>query len=623
MLAKLELDYFNRAGKILFVKIRNQKEITSQESFLKSEIKEEETVVQDTNEKENIGAALKEEKNEEELEEEEQKVKGDANIDAAVEAEKNEEEVEEEEQIVKGDDKTDHDYTCKRKRSEEIKKFECDICFKKYRYLIKHKRHSHNITGDIYLKCDRCDKSFTSGAILLGHIKREHLGIKRKRCKCSHCDRTFPSGFHAKHHEFREHRELFTDKIYECDKCGKQYGAKEKLAIHMKDSHTDQMVACKICGKKYRPQSMRIHMKITHDTKKIPCEQCGKVVKSRLMKKHVKNAHSLVERAHMCSVCGGLFKAKATLEKHMTMFHSGSDGFTNDGNNLQCDHCEKTYQETDRLTMYKHLRAKHGIVQEQQKGRIVTCKVCGKLVPHSTFAQHMGKNHPSQETLKAVEAKCSICYQVFDTAKYLNDHQSCESHIPNLTVTYKCDQCFMASQRKIVWLSKSAICKHNAESHQRIVHPCEHCDFVAKTKQSHKAHVTHVHEKPVFECDICHKTVGSEGQLREHKRNLHPEGALMKNYLKCKYCSFEAGNKKELVKHRNEHPKNFDCSECPFMSISYKSLRDHMRKKHNISAGNHQMIKCPHCPRTFFTQGMRAKHILKIHKQSENDFLRF
>ena len=75
----------------------------------------------------------------------------------------------------------------------EEKKFECDICFKKFAFKTILNTHVAGVHGDTKFGCDRCDKTFSHKQNLKAHIKMVHEGIQRQTFDCQFCNKCFRS----------------------------------------------------------------------------------------------------------------------------------------------------------------------------------------------------------------------------------------------------------------------------------------------------------------------------------------------------------------------------------------------------------------------------------------------
>ena len=75
----------------------------------------------------------------------------------------------------------------------EEKKFECDICFKKFAFKTILNTHVAGVHGDTKFGCDRCDKTFSHKQNLKAHIKMVHEGIQRQHFDCQFCNKSFRS----------------------------------------------------------------------------------------------------------------------------------------------------------------------------------------------------------------------------------------------------------------------------------------------------------------------------------------------------------------------------------------------------------------------------------------------
>ena len=107
-----------------------------------------------------------------------------------------------------------------------------------------------------------------------------------------------------------------------CDICDKEmykYNLKRHLGIHNKDTPSPliRTKKCDICGKCFGNKSnLTIHMNVHKGEKSFQCELCRKCfTKKAYLKVHL-NRHTNV-RPFECNVCGSKFIVKGSLLNHM------------------------------------------------------------------------------------------------------------------------------------------------------------------------------------------------------------------------------------------------------------------------------------------------------------------
>ncbi|XP_059621352.1 zinc finger protein 26-like [Phlebotomus argentipes] len=162
-------------------------------------------------------------------------------------------------------------------------------------------------------KCEYCLVTFEDYTALRTHIR---FKCAERKFKCSHCDKSF---FNKKALQF--HLKCANDKNFICEVCGKGFGYRGDLTIHMRTHTNERPFKCKICGKTYKTPSMRIaHMDVHIDGKTYPCDICGLRLQSKASFRGHMRRHKEYKQ-HGCDICGRLFNSKYRLKVHKVGFH--------------------------------------------------------------------------------------------------------------------------------------------------------------------------------------------------------------------------------------------------------------------------------------------------------------
>ena len=252
-------------------------------------------------------------------------------------------------------------------------------------------------------------------------------------------------------------------------------------------------------------------------------------------------------------------------------------------------------------------------------------------------------------------SQCYYCGELFSSSEQARDHVS-HNHNANVTLTmygkvrdYQCDVCkfmFLKEDHKIlhicgtvppIWTGASstskqkcpkcdqefsnynAVLNHHARIHSEVkLFKCDQCDFESSTRVS-----LYVHQKNHTGgsvCDICNRTFKSIVTLQKHKKQYHGDTKFTAGLVKCDMCDFK-GTLGQVKKHKlSSHPdsQKFYCDQCDYVCILDKQLKDHIRKRHNLTH------VCHMCGKGFYYAKLLKDHIEKMHHESKiEDFKEF
>ncbi|KAF6018162.1 hypothetical protein EB796_023527 [Bugula neritina] len=335
--------------------------------------------------------------------------------------------------------------------------------------------HKFSAHQDIYVvPCPypNCHYRARQKNIIRVHIESRHT--KGKRFKCSLCDASFKTLMVAKkHYRSRHENEKLT-----CELCDFQCDIfKQKLKnMHMAEAHNDmsKVFKCQDCefyGSSRSILAAHIHAKHTASYDSKVAYHCGKglceyanfieefVIQHRRhcdgrakhlrlvckKKKPIKNR----KRTHLinkfwCSVCGGLFVTKYSVETHIAKLHD------NQG------HPVPTNSDKPGEMEFK-------------------CSVCGKLsADKQTIDKHITEVH-------AESGEC--------VGTYLED----KNYVPELI---RCKYCDFTS--KLLCAMKS----HVRARHTHAIYKCDVCDFTTNSKNGIATHKTSAHLKKALRVKI-------------------------------------------------------------------------------------------------------------------------
>jgi KRAB domain-containing zinc finger protein len=407
---------------------------------------------------------------------------------------------------------------------------------------------------------------------------------------------------------------------FKCPRCDKTFSTKKSCEEHVilntcvrvgdtpENSDADKPFKCEQCGKGFqRKFNMQRHLKSHEDEKPFKCTQCTSSFKTeeglnehRIQNVCVKASSHEKPETFSCDLCEKTFSTITSLKRHK-LLHS-------DGKPFQCEICGKGYTQ-------KYHRDTHQKTHDENfQRRKFACKICGaEFKIHRSLRMHCIKIHsldihnekeevkketvPDKES-DASQYKCEHCGREFDGALGLQVHLHAHKEVIRLQCGH-CDKTFK-SQILLAEHENSHTTITVAEGHT--LYKCEHCGREFDGVQGLLVHVRSHKEVELLQCGFCERRFKSQILLTEHE-NSH----LLEK--PCTFCNRTFRKDEELEEHLRIHTgeKPFECRHCP----------KKFRNKANLD--NHEFLhsglrpyKCEHCKKAFKTKNDRKVH-LRIH----------
>ncbi|XP_078019972.1 uncharacterized protein LOC117245839 isoform X2 [Epinephelus lanceolatus] len=373
------------------------------------------------------------------------------------------------------------------------------------------------IVGEKPFSCSECGKRFGHRVHLTIHM-RSHTG--EKPFSCSECGKRYSRRGHLKIH-MRSHT---GEKPFSCSECGKRFGYSGVLRDHMRSHTGEKPFSCSVCGKRCsRREHLKVHMRCHTGEKPFSCSECGKTFgQSGGLKIHMRSHTG--EKPFSCSDCGKRFGQKLHLYKHMRA-HTGE--FTSTPVPVKSDDDEEKPQSGLYSLKNDHVPVNNLIVG----GKLFSCSECGKRFQQKGHLTAHMRSHTGEKPFG-----CSECGKRFGRSGSLRDHM--RSHTGEKP--FSCSVCGKRFSRR-----------EHLKIHMR----------------------SHTGEKP-FSCTECGKTFGQSGGLKIHMRSHTGEKPFS-----CSECGKSFTQNGSLKEHMRSHTgeKPFSCSECGKRFTQNGSLKEHMR----------------------------------------------
>ncbi|XP_069782894.1 PR domain zinc finger protein 5 [Narcine bancroftii] len=390
----------------------------------------------------------------------------------------------------------------------------CSVCSISFSLESSFEQHKEACKGDARFVCkaDSCGKRFKSKDALKKHKENVHTGNSRRRLMCSVCNKKCSSAA-----TLQEHRKMH--EVFNCQECDKKFISANQLKRHMITHSEKRPYTCEVCNKSFKRLDQVTAHKIIHsEDKPYKCKLCGKGFAHRNVYKNHKKTHS-EERPFQCEECKALFRTPFSLQRHL-LIHNSERTF-------KCDHCDATFKRKDTLNV--HIQVVHDGHKKYK------CDLCDKAFVTPSVLKSHKKTHTGEK-----EKICPYCGQKFASNGTLRVH----------------------------------IRSHTGER----PYQCPYCDKAFSKNDGLKMHIrTHTREKP-YQCSECNKAFSQKRGLDEHMRTHTGEKPFQ-----CDVCDLSFSLKKMLIRHKLTHNPNRPMAECQLCHKKFTRndyLKVHMENVH-------------------------------------------
>ncbi|XP_077156540.1 PR domain zinc finger protein 5 isoform X2 [Paroedura picta] len=378
---------------------------------------------------------------------------------------------------------------------ERLRSFQCSVCSTPFSSESSYEQHKEACRGDARFVCkaDSCGKRFRSKDALKKHKENVHTGNSRKRLMCSVCSKRCSSTANL-----QEHRKVH--EIFECQECDKKFISANQLKRHM-ITHSEQVQhsqqQCKLPQGKVSSKCLSPVLEDppveTHSEERpFQCEECKALFRTPFsLQRHLLIHNS--ERTFKCDHCDATFKRKDTLNVHIQVVHDGHKKY-------KCDLCDKAFVTPSVLKSHKKTHT-----GEKEK----ICPYCGqKFASNGTLRVHI-RSHTGERPYQ-----CPYCDKAFSK----NDGLKMHIRTHTREKPYQCSECNKAFSQK------RGLDEHMRTHTGEKPFQCDVCDLSFSLKKMLIRHkLTHNPNRPMAECQLCHKKFTRNDYLKVHMENVHGE----------------------------------------------------------------------------------------------------
>ncbi|XP_041988140.1 gastrula zinc finger protein XlCGF26.1-like isoform X2 [Aricia agestis] len=335
----------------------------------------------------------------------------------------------------------------KPKTTKDYDKFECEVCYKKFKNLRMLNVHinkyhiqeddlafpcgqckeSFNSEHDLHLHsalhtpvdnvwmCNKCQKVFKGRTALRRHI-RYHMEHKRHACACG---KTFAERCALLRHA-RVHTGQLALKNFVCEYCDKRFIDRAALGAHVA-RHTGERAHACACGAAFRSaRLLRSHRRVHDDHRPHACTVCDKRFRHASTLRTHSRTHS-GERPYVCAACGKTFIQHSNLTLHART-HTGEKPY-------RCDFCGRQFSSGSSLSAHRRTHTGE---------KPYCCPVCGKRFARMDMTAHMRRHWGERPHA------CAACGKRFTTAARRDQHML----VHTAENPYECGVCSEKFKRK-------------------------------------------------------------------------------------------------------------------------------------------------------------------------------
>ena len=348
------------------------------------------------------------------------------------------------------------------------------------------------------------------------------------------------------------------------------------------------------------PKKIYMHRSWFHnknDNTPIICDECGKTCGNQRKLDAHKKSHIVLP----CQFCGK-FISSLNMKNHLDIMHSDADKSVP---SFICEHC--TFATTQKRYLYQH--KKYSKCQEKfdENSQIYVaynCKLCYEKFPASKFSENMYlKHYKSIHGCLPPEFKDKERYPCTQCSEIFFNPTSRNQHVSN---------------------------KHGTGKRSSKEYTCEKCDFTCTGPRIYATHCLEAHNEIVsrfekIKCKSCVESFRAVSFYIAHHREVHgslPPEHIGKELFVCDQCPFVTLTKRSLRYHliivhkdgnykAQKKPTPKQCSYCEKVFKNPGNLKEHILTKNENRRDHH----CDECERSFGTPAFLKTHKLNVHNR--------
>lgn len=504
------------------------------------------------------------------------------------------------------------------------KKFECNVCAKRFFRKPNLISHQLNHTDDKPFKCNICSKEYQSSSGLAYHKLTNHVNkpLRKRTYECYICKYANSYSAYSLRIHFQSHSNI---RAFRCSICPKSFKTNNCRSTHEK-LHSGQRYECRICLKKLssRPslrQHLDTHLNGSQRIKKFKCDICDAAYYGKSQLKQHKITHFKQEGSFTCDKCFKEFTKARALNYHLRMHinypfdcHYCKRHFSNEYKR-ECHENEhhkiakfgrRTYECYVCKSSIKIRSALEAHMRKHTGDRPFRCEVCSKgFYCKSTLNIHGRVHWDQKEREKLKIHRCYLCKYVSSKKENLEIHVS-----RHITGPFECNICSKMCKTEGILSYHQR--KHTGLHRRKYV--CYICKLVCWDVTGLRQHMRkHTGEKP-FHCDICDKYFKQRSILKHH-RNTHLDKKELEKLkkFKCQICRYATRNSHNLKRHMFTHTggeRAFPCTKCPMKFPTKAQCNSHM-ETHLDDAQRIKKHKCHLCGYASASSGNLKRHLNK------------